>query len=193
MKKIFLAFAGGLFPVLAILNVAHAQNSKDTVIYAQNEKKASGIKNLNPLNSADAAANGGGAANNIAADIKTISSKAIKNFKIEFGKADPVKWFKLSNGFVAYCTVNSIQNKAYYDRKGNWLYSTRYYEEKDLPKDVRAIVRSTYYDYSISGIQEIHVDDKTVYLVYVKDETTWKTLRVCNGEMEVLATFKNDL
>jgi hypothetical protein len=194
MKKIFLFLTAAFIPLLVIQSSTNAQNSKLGFDYAKNSKKAFVITDPGYFKTFIDTVTDAGTANNVATDIKTISTRAIKNFNAEFGKTVASKWFKLLNGFVAHFTVDNILNRSYYDKRGNWLYSTQYYyDEKKLPKEVRAIVKSTYYDYSISGIQEIHVEDKIVFLVSVKDETSWKKIRVCDGEMQELATYKNGL
>ena len=189
MKKIFLSFAVGLFSLAASVNSIHAQDSthaqgsKDSIMYAKNENPA-------PAASTAGAGNETGIT---AADIKTISKKATRNFTATFTKADDVKWFALSDGFIAYCTVNGTRIRTNYDKKGNWLYSIRYYGEKKLPVDVRALVKRTYYDFSITSVQEIHIEDKIVYLVYMNDETTFQTVRVCDYEMDVYQSFPKSL
>ena len=52
--------------------------------------------------------------------------------------------------------------------------------------EVRALVKTTYYDYTISHIDEIHLTEQsnTIYLVLIEDDKTFKTIRVCDGEME---------
>jgi len=55
-----------------------------------------------------------------------------------------------------------------------------------LPTEVRALVKKTYYDYTISHIDEVHHAEQpnTIYLVLIEDDKTLKTIRVCDGEME---------
>jgi hypothetical protein len=54
-----------------------------------------------------------------------------------------------------------------------------------LPKDVRALVRSTYYDYHITQADEIlqHGNEEPVYLVHLKDEKSWKNIMIKDGEI----------
>ncbi len=64
------------------------------------------------------------------------------------------------------------------------MYSILRYDETKLPKDVRATVKSTYYDYAITHVKEISLPDKTVFLVYLHFNGSWKIVRLCNREME---------
>jgi len=175
MKQFFLIFAGGIITTLTITNSAYAQsdsglNVKDSLIYAKNDKPRGSMFDVTP------------AANT--ADNKVINKKAIKNFSSGFDKAEDVKWFPLKDGFVAYCNLDGKATRVYFDKRGSQRYTTKSYDEKQLPKDVRGIVKRTYYDFSIYSVLQIDAENKIVYLVYIKDENSFKTIRVCDGEMD---------
>ncbi|MGI8952391.1 MAG: hypothetical protein ACR2FN_12510 [Chitinophagaceae bacterium] len=64
------------------------------------------------------------------------------------------------------------------------------YDETKLPHDVRAQVKSTYYDYAITTVDEVHYQGQIVYLVHMQDANTWKIIRVnSDGEMDVYQAF----
>jgi hypothetical protein len=194
MKKIFLFLTAGIIPMVAIMTATYAQHSKlGFEYYAQNASPARPIKDLNSFKMLINAVSDAVPADNSVAGTETISKKALKNFKASFGNQEAATWYQLPNGFVAHFTVNNIANRSYYDKNGNWLYSTRYYDEKSLPADIRKIVRSTYYDFAITGVQEIKVEEKIIFLVHVKDEASLKTIRVCEGDMQEIESFKNSL
>jgi hypothetical protein len=50
-------------------------------------------------------------------------------------------------------------------------------------------VKSNYYDYTITVVQEITLHSQTIYLVHMQDETTWKVLKVADGEMSIIEDF----
>ena len=78
---------------------------------------------------------------------------------------------------------------AAYDLKGHWRFTISYYDEKKLPDEVRATVKSIYYDYNITRVEEIHVDDIIMYLVHMQDENTWKILKIADREMSIVEDF----
>jgi hypothetical protein len=86
---------------------------------------------------------------------------------------------------------NGIQTKIFYNRKGNQDAMVRYYTEDKLPNEVRHSVRSTYYDFNIFLVIEVTVGNQTAYLVKIEDKTCTKTIRVMNGDMEVIEEFEN--
>jgi hypothetical protein len=60
-----------------------------------------------------------------------------------------------------------------------------------MPRDIRGIVKSQYYDYTITVVDEIEERMKPlVYVVHLEDSTTLKYVRVCDREMEVLEEYK---
>lgn len=119
-----------------------------------------------------------------------INVKAVRDFTQSFRLAENVHWYKVPDGVMVYFTENNIKTKAGYDKNGNWLYSLRSYAEKYLPRDVRARVKSIYYDYSITWVNEITKERQHTYLVQLQDNSSCKTIRVCEDEeMEVVEEF----
>jgi hypothetical protein len=121
--------------------------------------------------------------------LNEVNTKALRYFKKQYKDINDEKWYTLSNGYLAEFNANSSKNLVVYDKKGNWKFTISYYDEKNLPPEIRSIVKPTYYDYTISRVEEIHVNDKIIYLVHIQNETSLKTVRVCNGEMELMEEF----
>ena len=95
----------------------------------------------------------------------------------------------MPNGYLAEYTEGAVHAQYRYDAKGNRLFCILTYTQKEMPQDVRRLVRSTYYDYTIGWVKEIHEADVTCYLVHVEDSTAWKDLVVRDGEMTVWHEF----
>ncbi|PWT77190.1 MAG: hypothetical protein C5B59_04640 [Bacteroidetes bacterium] len=127
--------------------------------------------------------------NATAATTSEVNTKAMRDFRKAFKNVSDEKWYSISSGYLAEFTDHSIKNSVVYDKKGNWVFTIRYYDEKDLPGDVRSQVKKTYYDYTITTVEEIHVDDKVIYLVHLQNDSTWKKVRICDGEMQLIEDF----
>jgi hypothetical protein len=121
--------------------------------------------------------------------VNDVNQKAVRDFKKAFKDISNEKWYSIKNGFLAEFSLNTTKNRVVYDKKGNWRFTVSYYEEKNLPAEIRAIVKPVYYDYTITRIAEVHVDDKIIYIVHVQNNSSLKTLRVCEGEMELIEDF----
>ena len=119
-----------------------------------------------------------------------INNKAVRNFTKDYKKATGVKWMKTSGGqFAAYFSNDNIQSLVVYNKKGNYECMLRYYQEEKLPREIRGLVKSTYYDYDIYLITEVNRNEKIAYVVKMEDKTSWKTVKVVDGEMEVMEDY----
>jgi hypothetical protein len=123
--------------------------------------------------------------------LNNISTTAQRDFLKRVDHPTDVKWFKLPDGYIAKCSLESDKTTVAYDRSGTWVYTIRNYPEKKMPRDVRALVKSTYYDYQITIVQEVLKGrNPVVYIVHMQDSTSWKNVRVCDGEMDVLEEYE---
>jgi len=120
----------------------------------------------------------------------TVNERALKAFQRSFGNVDNVTWYEPKNGgYIAKFVNADVKTIVAYNPRGNWSYTINYYGEKKLPADVRKTVKSTYYDYSIFGIAEVHFDEETVYMIYMQDDGHFKTIRVYNNEMQEVESY----
>ena len=181
MKKLFFRYTTGFIPLIAMFSCAVAQNSKFS------------SEQLNPIskevayekdaNVRDMPASPGKAT-------ESIHTKAVKDFTKTYKTAGDARWFVIMDGFLAEFKQAGIKTKVYYDRKGRCTGSIRSYLEDQLPRDIRHIVKSQYYDYNIYFVQEVTVAEKIVYLVKIEDKTSMKTIRVLDGEMTEIEAFE---
>ncbi len=115
--------------------------------------------------------------------------RATRDFWNRVGEQKDEHWYKLSNGYQAVYTEGRVQARYMYDQKGQWKYSMLTYTERELPTEVRALVRSNYYDYAIGWVKEVHEEEAIVYVVHLEDAVSWKDLAVQDGEIRVLKEF----
>jgi len=95
------------------------------------------------------------------------------------------------DGFIVHSDVNGNQISSAYDKKGNWLYTIERHAAVSLLKNVMDIVKDSYYNYFISGMEKIdRPGHNTVYIVHIEDSNSIKTLRVNNNEVELVQDFK---
>lgn len=116
-------------------------------------------------------------------------TKAYQKFHKAFPASEGESWIQTKEGFSVVFTVKGIMARAYLSRKGNVDGLIRYYHEDNLPQDVRQTVKNEYANYAITLVQEVTYNGITAYLVIVEDKTTWKILRVVDGEMDVRSEY----
>jgi len=87
--------------------------------------------------------------------------------------------------------AKAISTTQVHDKKGRLLYQVKRYDENQMPKEIRSLVRSQYYDYNIVGVEEITIpgEEKSIYVVHLQDDTTIKIVKVYDGVMEVTGEY----
>lgn len=119
--------------------------------------------------------------------VENISPKAVKNFTRSYKDVTTETWIQTKTGFAARFVDDGIKHTILYDTKGNWIGLVKNYTEDKLPKDVRSIVRSKYFDFSIFYVDEVESVDSNgipTYVVHIEDKTSFKLIRVYDGQME---------
>jgi hypothetical protein len=116
-----------------------------------------------------------------------VSQKAVRDLAKSFKNVSGENWYGVKDGFVAMFDAGDIQYQVSYDKKGNWLFTIRSYRESTLPDDIRHMVKSSYYDYSINLVQEVErpVASKA-YIIQLVGKTDLLKLKIFDGEMQVL-------
>jgi hypothetical protein len=171
-RQLFRYLQAGVLAIALFTNV-NAQVAKATLEL-----------NLKEFIYSEAQANLAAANRNNAANMRA-SRDLIKRFN----DPEKVNWFDMTDGLAARFVSNEVDTKAFYDRAGRWYATVRSYGEDKLPSDIRRIVKSSYYDYSIYLVDEVTVEDTTAFLVRIQDRDSIKTIRIINGEMDVFEKF----
>ena len=164
MKKLILILVSAVIVVLCNTSNAYAQNE----LYFMPENSDSKAPPV-PVNE--------------------LSTKAFRHFNKEFGFVQNESWFKLKDGYTAKFQLDAIQYRIGYNKKGNWVNTVKVYHEPELNQTIRHIVKSTYYDYAISLVEELTVKNTTFYVVHIEDNKVFKKLYVNDGEMMILEEF----
>jgi len=120
-----------------------------------------------------------------------VNFRVLKDFQQRFVTTTNATWQETDKGYIARFAANSIETMASYGKHGNWFYTIQCYDEKNLPADVRALVKSTYYDYTFFHIDKVNVPDQEnpIYIFLLQDNKHFKTVRVSGDEMEVINDY----
>lgn len=123
--------------------------------------------------------------------INKVHVRAMRDFLKRDEAATNADWNVVETSYVVkYTGKNNSKCRTVYNSRGEFVYTIRQYYEKVMPRDVRGIVKSQYYDYTITVVEEIEQRMKPlVYVVHLEDSTTIKNVRVCDREMEVLEEY----
>jgi hypothetical protein len=179
MKRILITLSLGIASIAALSNGAYAQNSEHPVAFNDVNFKSS-VRNLAFLESP-------AFMGTYIPDATKVNTKAIKDFQARFNTANNNMWFEDKAGFVSYFVQNGYGDRAFYDKKGHWEYSLIFYGEDRLPHDIRAAVKSVYYDFAITLVEEVQTPDALVYVVHLEDKSNLKIVKINrDGEMQTM-------
>ena len=175
MNKIIFTGLGIILPMLAISLISYGQATKTGLRLLNNipsERNSTSKTIVSTLHRSD------------------VRSKAVRNFARFYKNISDEKWYEIPDALIALFTINNIDYRVDYDKKGNWLHTMRTYSENKLPGDIRHLVKSSYYDYNIMFVQEIEKPRETfTYVVHLEGKTKLINLRVSNGEMDEWQKF----
>jgi hypothetical protein len=179
MKKEPLKCFAGIFLAWIMTGVGYSQNpivapnpeSPQKEITSSSEKRIE-LENSTPLR------------------LNEINANAASTFIKDHGNVTNAKWFKSLNGlFVVYFTDENIKNWIFYNDRGTCEYMILHYYEEKLPAEVRDLLKTNYYDFNIYHVTEARRNGKIAYVAKMEDKTSWKTIKVVDGEIEVMEEY----
>ena len=118
-----------------------------------------------------------------------VKAKAVKDLQKSFKNAASVLWYPNGSGFTARFNENGIRTNVDYDKKGNWKNTVSYYGEDKMSKDLRKLIKSTYYDFKINQVIDIQTPEGNAFIVQIEDEVSFLNIRVIDGAMDVYETI----
>jgi len=121
--------------------------------------------------------------------LNEINTNAVRNFIRTYRNVTDPQWVKYSGGFVVSFRKENIHYKVYYDKTGDHQSTIRQYSEKELPFEIRHMIKSVYYDFSIYVINEVTTDGRTWYVINIEDTSSFKVIKIVDGVMEVMNEY----
>jgi hypothetical protein len=128
--------------------------------------------------------------NSETANYPEISNMALQVFKKDFSNASEVHWSIVENKYMARFTYKNRLTRCLFDNKGQIVYSTSEGNEKSLPTEIRESVKSIYYDHQITFTTELHIMNKTAWIINLEDKTSLVTVKVVDGEVIEIGNFR---
>jgi hypothetical protein len=177
MKQVILGISAIIFYLTAPLASASAQTKENEIAYVSNsfvqQYRLPDEKNFTE------------------AYLDDISIKVKRNFTKSFENITNEKWYKIKDGYFASFNKNDIKTEVYYSNRGTRLYNLLTYHEDQLASRVKDLVKEKYKDYTILTAFEYQFFDGPVYIIKMKNTNTYKTVVVCDNELQVIEKFTN--
>lgn len=124
-----------------------------------------------------------------------IPVRAVRSFihEFKFNDAVDVAWRKANDGgYVVDFIKDSIKTMVFYSDNGSHLYSLGTYGENKMPASMRRMIKDAFPDHIIAKVDEVTQpwgESEITYNVLIKNATNFKTLRICNMEMEITGSY----
>ena len=118
--------------------------------------------------------------------LNEVGVRAYRYFHKEWRSVTDEVWYKTDGGFVANFSTPTCLVKTFFNSRGVFLYSLKYYAGKDISADMGAMLRNTYPSYRIKVVTEVYGLGKTAYYVTMENSTLVRTLSIIDGKMEVI-------
>ena len=120
---------------------------------------------------------------------------AVRDFLIRFDSVDNVLWFAVpKGGYEAYFVRDGYGDRVIYDKSGGWQQSLITYNEDKCPRDIRAAVKSLFFDFDIFLVEELQNIEGVEFIFYLKDKSIIRIVKVSKeSEVEILQDFDKPL
>jgi hypothetical protein len=124
--------------------------------------------------------------------INELSAKAFRRFHRRFREVTMGEyWFKYAQGYKVSFMLDQHHQFAYYDPSGIFLYSLKYYDGKELPKDMAEFVKKRFPDYKIDVVTEVNDGQKTFYRLQIMNPDYIKVLTIADGRIDIIKEMNN--
>jgi hypothetical protein len=182
-KKLFALTVGFIFNIVAGGH-AYSQNSKKNIESDNKINFMPSAYHLSLLQNRDLTG-----VNLLARN--EINIWAVRDFAIRFDNVENVLWFAVpKGGFEAYFVQDGYGDRIMYDKSGGWQLSLLNYDEDKCPRDIRAAVKSLFFDFEIILIEEIDNIEGAEYIFYLQNNSNIRIVRVNKENLvEVLQEF----
>lgn len=115
-----------------------------------------------------------------------INSKLARIFESDFQNAVSPTWYKVNKNYLVYFITEDVSNKALYRKNGHLIYHFAYGFEKNLPEDLRTMVKDAYPKYDITSVIQVREYDRELWLVNLQDYDKLMIARLENGQMNII-------
>lgn len=94
---------------------------------------------------------------------KNVPSIIVNAFQLKFPKATDVKWALERGMYKAAFELDNIDHELWLDYSGKWKKHKQDFEEKDLPKAVKATILRSYNGFEVHNVELIEEGRRRFY------------------------------
>lgn len=120
----------------------------------------------------------------------TVSERVSKSFNSYFKNAENTRWYQANKDYLVKFILDDMDHNALFQKNGRLVYDISYGTEEDLPKEIRAQIKSNYFDKSISRVVNVKELGRNIWIVNLEDTNNLVLVRIEEGEMEEVSNLK---
>ncbi len=100
----------------------------------------------------------------------------LQTFTTQYPNAQDVLWDTIDIGYVANFSNGKNDCKAFYDKKGQFQYTTTLVTDEDIPSNIKEELKKRYKTYTIAIIQEVFDGKSKVFQVEIETDKDYISL-----------------
>ncbi len=113
-----------------------------------------------------------------------VNAKINRAFSQFFQNTTNLRWYEVEKKLLAKFIMNDRENRALFTKNGELVYHVAYGAETSLPSEVRQLVKSKYYDQTITRVLKVNQDRRTIWVIRLEDAKDHIMVRVEDMELE---------
>lgn len=122
-----------------------------------------------------------------------VSKKVSDIFKATFKDAENPVWTRVNRDYLVEFITRDINNRVLFHRNGTIIYHIKYGSEKNLPREVRRLVKSNYVDENITRAMNVQEGGRDIWVVNMEDNKKYIIVRVEGGELEEVSNVNRSV
>lgn len=120
----------------------------------------------------------------------TVDTKVKDKFDKNFSGVSGQRWEANGKNFQTTFYKDAMLHYALFSKKGRLFYSVTFVPKQKLPADLNKMVKSKYSNYDVSFAAEVIAGNRDIWVLNAGNNKQMVTLRVEDGNMEVVGTKK---
>jgi hypothetical protein len=122
-----------------------------------------------------------------------VTSKIIRSFDESFTDATDVIWYNERKSYLASFIKDGKTYRVLFSKNGGIDYKISFGSEKDLPADLRKLIKSEYVDYAIGRVTEVNVYNKKAWFANLEDAHNLIIVRIVDGAIDEFEHYQTQI
>jgi len=121
--------------------------------------------------------------------LNEVNITAARYFNKNFKDVKFQTWYNTSIGNQVLYKENGIVNQTMFNQSGEFEYTIRFLEIKDLPQNISIKIAKSFPEFDLLSINELNLNDSIIYFIRLKLINTQKSFIVSEDEIQLYSDF----